>query len=275
MRSAITLCLVPEAREGPFVFHVDSANGGLEVGCRTAAELGFDAVEIFPGSAADVPVDALRRILAAHGLTVAAVGTGAGWLKHRLHLCHPDASVRDRACEFIARIIDVAGDLGAPAIIGSMQGRSGEGVSHDTALVMLADALGRLGERASQRGQPLLYEPLNRYETDLFNRQREAATFLTLHGLHDVKLLCDLFHMNIEEADPAAALAAVGDRVGHVHWADSNRRAMGMGHTDPRPIVAALRSIGYTGFLSAEIFPLPTPLDAARQSIKSIRTFAS
>jgi sugar phosphate isomerase/epimerase len=63
--------------------------------------------------------------------------------------------------------------------------------------------------------------------------------------------------------------------VGHIHWADSNRRAMGMGHTDPRPIVAALRSIGYTGFLSAEIFPLPTPLDAARQSIKSIRTFVS
>ena len=99
--------------------------------------------------------------------------------------------------------------------------------------------------------------------------------FLERHGLHDVKLLCDLFHMNIEEADIAAALVAVGERVGHVHWADSNRRAMGMGHTDPRPIVAALRSIGYTGFLSAEIFPLPTPLDAARQSVDSIRTFAS
>lgn len=270
MRSAITLCLVPEAREGPFVFHE-----GLEVGCRTAAELGFDAVEIFPGSAADVPVGEVRRTVTAHGLSIAAVGTGAGWLKHRLHLCHPDASVRDRACEFIAAIIDVAGELGAPAIIGSMQGRSGEAVSHDAALAMLADALGRLGERASQRGQPLLYEPLNRYETDLFNRQREAATFLTLHGLHDVKLLCDLFHMNIEEADPVAALVAVGDRVGHVHWADSNRRAMGMGHTDPRPIVAALRSIGYTGFLSAEIFPLPTPLAAARQSIEGIRTLAS
>jgi sugar phosphate isomerase/epimerase len=263
MRSAITICLVPEAREGPFVFHVDAASGGLAAGCRTAADLGFDAVEIFPGSAADVPVDEVRRILALHGLTVAAVGTGAGWVKHRLHLCHPDASVRERACEFIAAIIDVAGDLHAPAIIGSMQGRTGDGVSHDAALAMLADALGTLGEKASRHGQPLL-----------FTTQAKAAAFLGLHGLHDVKLLCDLFHMNIEEADVAAAIAAVGDRVGHVHWADSNRRAIGMGHTDPRSIVAALRSIGYTGFLSAEIFPLPTPLDAARQSIKSIRTFA-
>ena len=48
-----------------------------------------------------------------------------------------------------------------------------------------------------------------------------------------------------------------------------------MGHTDPRPIIAALQSIGYTGFLSAEIFPLPTPAEAARQSIESIRAFAS
>jgi sugar phosphate isomerase/epimerase len=270
MRSAITICLAPEARQGPFVFH-----DGLALSCRAAADVGFDAVEIFPGSAAEVPVDEVRRTVAAHGLAVAAVGTGAGWVKHRLHLCDPDASVRARAGEFITAIIDAAGDLGGPAIIGSMQGRTGEGVSHDTALAMLADALGILGERASQHGQPLLYEPLNRYETDLFTTQAKAATFLELHGLHDVKLLCDLFHINIEEADPAAALMAVGDRVGHVHWADSNRRAMGMGHTDPRPIVAALRAIGYTGFLSAEIFPLPTPLDAARQSIESIRTFAS
>lgn len=270
MRSAITLCLAPEARQGPFVFHE-----GLAAGCRTAAELGFDAVEVFPGSAADVPVDELRRILAAHGLSIAAVGTGAGWVKHRLHLCDPDASVRARAREFIAAIVDVAGDLGGPAIIGSMQGRTGDGVSREAALDMLADALGRLGARAGRHGQVLLYEPLNRYETDLFNRQREAAMFLEREGLHDVKLLCDLFHMNIEEADPAATLAAVGGRVGHVHWADSNRRAMGMGHTDSRPIVAALRSIGYAGFLSAEIFPLPTPLDAARQSIESIRAVVS
>jgi sugar phosphate isomerase/epimerase len=275
MRSAITICLVPEARQGPFVFHYDAGLAGLTEGCRAAAEFGFDAVEIFPGSADDVSADALRQLVAAHGLSVAAVGTGAGWVKHRLQLCDPDASVRVRAAEFIATIINVAGDLGAPAIIGSMQGRTGEGVSHDTALAMLADALGTLGDRARRHGQPLLYEPLNRYETDLFNAQQEAAEYLGRHGLDGVKLLCDLFHMNIEEADMAAALAAVGERVGHVHWADSNRRAIGMGHTDPRPIVAALQSIGYPGFLSAEIFPLPTPAEAARQSIQSIRMFAS
>ena len=136
---------------------------------------------------------------------------------------------------------------------------------------MLADALGELGARATSRGQPLLYEPLNRYETDLFNRQADAASFIEANGLDGVKLLCDLFHMNIEEEDVAGALVACGSRVGHVHWADSNRRAMGFGHTDARPIVAALRAIRYQGWLSAEVFPLPTASEAAARTIASLR----
>jgi len=274
MQSAITICLVPEARQGPFVFH-GGHPGGLEDGCRVAAELGFDAVEVFPESALALPAAALRKLLTDHGLALAAVGTGAGWVKHRLHLCHADPAVRSSARDFIGGIIDVAGGLGGPAIIGSMQGRSEGDVTRTAALDHLAESLHELGDRAARQGQVLLYEPLNRYETNLFCRQAEAAEFLVARGLGQVKLLCDLFHMNIEEQDSAAALRACGSHVGHVHWADSNRLAIGLGHTDPRPIIAALRSIGYQGFLSAEVFPLPTALDAARQSVASFKAFTS
>jgi len=270
MKSAITICLVPEARQGPFVFHTTASGEGLAAACRTAAELGFDAIEIFPESADAVPVKALAEVLADHGLGLAAVGTGAGWVKHKLHLCHADAGVRAEARAFIAGIIDLAGQCAAPAIIGSMQGRCEGDVSRDEALDHLASALDVLGARAAGQGQVLLYEPLNRYETNLFNRQEDAASWLDSRGLLSVRLLCDLFHMNIEEADVAAALVAVGRRVGHVHWADSNRQAMGLGHTDAAPVVAALRRIGYEGFLSAEVFPLPTAMDAARQTIASL-----
>jgi sugar phosphate isomerase/epimerase len=156
-----------------------------------------------------------------------------------------------------------------------MQGRSGGGATRAAALDLLADPLHDLGRRAARHGQPLLYEPLNRYETDLFNRQAAAAEFLRSRGIANVRLLCDLFHMNIEEADLAEPLSACGDLVGHVHWADSNRHAVGFGHTDVRPAVAALRAIGYAGFLSAEVLPLPTPLEAARRSIASFRAFAT
>jgi sugar phosphate isomerase/epimerase len=298
MRSAVTICLVPEASRGPFVLHApafaaafaaaaspgvtgptDPLERGLEQTCRIAADLGFDAVELFVGGGGptDLPVAFVRDLLGDLGLGLAAVGTGAGWLKHGLQLCDADASRRARAHDFIAEIIDVAGALGAPAIIGSMQGRSGPAVGRDEALEHLAAALDTLGARAAACGQPLLYEPLNRYETDLFNRQEEAAAWLRAGtgGRANVKLLCDLFHMQIEEADPAATLGACGDLVGHVHWADSNRRAVGFGHAAMRPVVEALRGIGYRGHLSAEVFPLPTPLEAARQSIESVRALVT
>jgi len=271
MKSAVTICLVPEARQGPFVFHCDPSASGLQESCRTAAELGFHGVEVFPESAEAFPREELKQALATHHLSLAAVGTGAGWVKHRLHLCHADSQLRSQARAFIAGIIDVAGEFGAPAIVGSMQGRFEGDIVHDTGLDLLADALASLGDRASRHGQVLLYEPLNRYETNLFTQQAEAAAFLRGRGCLNVRLLCDLFHMNIEEADSAGAILEAGSLVGHIHWADSNRWAMGRGQTDPNPIVAALWSIGYDGYLSAEIFPLPTATEAARQSAESMR----
>jgi sugar phosphate isomerase/epimerase len=276
MRSAVTICLVPEARSGPFVFHCDAAADagtgfGLAEACATAARHGFDGVEIFPESAEAFPAVRLASLLHAHGLALAAVGTGAGWVRQKLHLCHAERSVRERAVGFIRGIVDVAGGLGAPAIIGSMQGRHEGDVSREEAVDLLTEALATLSARASDHGQPLLYEPLNRYETNLFNRQEEAAAFLRERGLSHVRLLSDLFHMNIEEADLTTAIRGAGGTIGHVHFADSNRRAVGFGHTDTAAAVAALREIGYDGWLSAEVFPLPSGDEAARRTMESFR----
>jgi sugar phosphate isomerase/epimerase len=270
MRSAITLSLVPETKGGPFVF-----SDGLAAGCACAAELGFDAVEVFPPAA-----DAIDRVVLAdefkrHGLSVAAIGTGAGWVVRKLMLTHADADVRRDAREFIRAIIDVAGQFGAPAIIGSMQGRWDAATSREQALTYLADALNDLGTHASRHGVPLLYEPLNRYETNLFNRIGESAAWLQAERATNVRILADLFHMNIEEVDSAAALREAGPLVGHVHFADSNRRAVGMGQTRMTPIIDALRATGYSGYLSAEIFPLPDPMAAARQTIAAFRQHTS
>ncbi len=270
MKSAVTISLVPEARGGPFVFWDD-----LATGCAHAAELGFDAVEIFPPDAAALTRAKVAQVLGDHGLKCAAVGTGAGWVKHKLRLTDPDITVRQRATDFVREIIDAAGALSAPAIIGSMQGRWGEGVTREQALAWLGEGLTALAEPAARHNVPLLYEPLNRYETNLFNRQAEAAGYLHSLGLPSIKLLCDLFHMNLEEASLAGALQAAGPRVGHVHFADSNRQAIGLGHTDLSPIMAALREIKYTGYLSAEVLPLPDSVAAARQTMKSFRRWTT
>ncbi|MBM3839498.1 MAG: sugar phosphate isomerase/epimerase [Verrucomicrobia bacterium] len=266
IRCAITISLVPEAKGGPFVFGEDLAGG-----CAKAAAFGFDAVEVFPRSAVEFDAKQLKHLLETHQLQLAGMGSGAGWLAHRLRLTDPDATNRRRARDFVAGIIDLAGGFGAPAIIGSMQGRWGDGVTREQSLAWLADALEQLGPRAHAQGVPLLFEPLNRYETNLFNRVADTREFLKPLRTQNVKLLCDLFHMNIEETDIAGALRLAGNKLGHIHFVDSNRQAVGFGHTDMKPIVQALRDIGYAGYVSAEVMPLPDAEEAAKQTLEAYK----
>lgn len=266
IRSAVTISLVEEARGGPFVYW-----DGLADGCKRASEAGFDAVEIFAPSPEAVNHDELRELLEQYNLEVAAVGTGAGWVINRLSLIHEDAGNRQQARDFIRRIIDFGGSFGAGAIIGSMQGKIEGSVTRDQALGWLSEALGELGDHAHACGQKLIYEPLNRYETNLFNYQAVASKWLDEEGLDHIALLCDLFHMNIEEEDLAESLRECGQRVGHIHFVDSNRRAPGLGHMDYGPIIQALKDINYCGYLSAEAVPLPDSDTAARQMISFMK----
>lgn len=265
MRTAVTLCQVPEAAAGPFVFHEPLAQG-----FALAKETGFDDVELFLPGPNHVSVGEIKSLSAIHGMGVAAVGTGAGMVKHGLSLTDPSLDKRVAALDFLEQMIAFGGQLGAPAILGSMQGKHGGEVSRDQALEWLADALRIAGRTAAKFNVPFIYEPLNRYETNLINRLSDGADFIEANSLENVVLLADLFHMNIEEANLTTSIRTAGKHIGHVHFADSNRRAMGFGHTNPAPIVAALKQIGYKGHLSAEIFPLPDARTAAIQTIESI-----
>lgn len=266
MKSCVTISLVEEARGGPFVFW-----DGLEDGCRRAAELGYDAVEVFPPAPDAVDGDLLKGLLSDHGLKLAAVGTGAGWVKHGLTLTDASGERRREAIEFVRSIIDVAGQFGASAIIGSMQGRWTETVDKPTALSYLKEALNILGDAAGSHDVPLIYEPLNRYETNLCNTVRDGVALLQGVGSKNVVLLADLFHMNIEEADLAQAIRDGGSHVGHVHFVDSNRQPAGSAHLEFEPVIAALSEIGYSGYLSAEAFPIPDSQTAAEMTIRAFR----
>jgi sugar phosphate isomerase/epimerase len=266
IRSSVTISLVPEARGGPFVFWDDHS-----AACRFARQLGFDAVEVF--APPDVDAVALRRSLDDSGLKMAAMGTGVGWVKHRLTLTSPDAEVRKKAVGFIESIIHLAASFGAPAIIGSMQGRHGDGVDKTTATAYLTESLHALSHHAWVYELPLLFEPLNRYETNMANTVEDGVHLVRSVGTDNVKLLADLFHMNIEEADVPAAIRAGASAIGHIHFVDSNRRPAGFGHIDFAPIAAALRDIQYNGYLSAEALPYPDPVAAASRTIQTYQKF--
>jgi sugar phosphate isomerase/epimerase len=117
---------------------------------------------------------------------------------------------------------------------------------------VLLDALEELGELAEREGTLVLLEPLNRYEDHMLNRVEQAAELCEAVGRPSVKVMGDLFHMNIEEDDPDETIKQADDYLAHVHLADSNRVQPGAGHTNFARAFEALRSVGFEGYMAME-----------------------
>lgn len=266
IKSSVTIALVPEIKQGPWIYWQD-----LEASIRKAAVLGFDGVELFTSSADAVDVQLLQGLVEKYAVHISAVGTGAGKVIHGLTLTDPDPAIRKKAVEFITNMMRFGAHFQAPAIIGSMQGNAGS--DRRASLAHLAEALRELGELAISLGVVLIYEPLNRYETNLFNRLEDAAQFLEMEGISGVGLLADLFHMNIEERDLADSIRQQASWIRHVHFADSNRRPIGNGHSEMNSVAEVLQEIGYDGYVSAEAFPWPDSDAAAAQTIHSFNQY--
>lgn len=266
MKSAVTIALVPEIKKGPWVFWDD-----IEAGMQKASALGFDAVELFTASGTAFEPGYIEQLTGRYNINICAVGTGAGKVVNGLTLTDPDISIRHRAVAYISEMIRFGAAFNAPAIIGSMQGNTAPGISRDISLQWLAEGLNILAEKAYILGVNLIYEPLNRYETNLFNRLPDALAFIQKTEWKHIKLLADLFHMNIEEASVAATIEQCGEFIGHIHFADSNRMAVGFGHTAMDEVAGAVKKINYKKYISAEIFPLPDSDAAALQTITAFK----
>ena len=268
IKSAVTIALVPQIKTGPWIFW-----DNLEESMHKAADLGFDAIELFSASGNAIETETLKVLLNQYKLELAAVGTGAGKVVHGLTLTDTNSTIRENAIAFIKEMMEFGAAFNAPAIIGSMQGNAVQSDSHGYSIAMLAEALHVLDQHAASLGVKLIYEPLNRYETNLMNNLDDAAAFIESNKFKNITLLADLFHMNIEEADPVASIQKKIEHIGHVHFADSNRKPVGFGHTAMQPIAKALMEYGYDGYVSAEAFPWPDPDLAAEQTIRSFKQF--
>lgn len=115
-------------------------------------------------------------------------------------------------------------------------------------------AIARTGDRAAEAGIGLVLEVVNRFETNLLNTTAQALDFVAATGSDRVTLHLDTFHMNIEEANPAAAIRLAGDRIGYFHIGESNRGYLGDGVIDFGLIFDALVDIGYDGDVTFESF---------------------
>lgn len=244
---------------------------GIEESINKAADLGYDGVELALMDKKQIEVGKVKRMLAARGLTVPVVSTGQVFAGSNLFFTSPDAAVRRKSIEVFKGLSEVAAEFGAMLNMGRVRGPINEGETVATAERRFGEVVGEIDEYARKLGVTLILEPVNRYEINFINNLDEGAALICKLGISGLKLMPDVFHMNIEDVSIEGKLTEHIEHVAYVHFADSNRLAPGWGHLDFRSIVSALRNAGYNGWVSVEILPKPDPDSAARQAIYHLR----
>ncbi|HSJ55362.1 MAG TPA: sugar phosphate isomerase/epimerase family protein [Anaerolineae bacterium] len=221
---------------------------------RRLGALEFDGVELL-GDLALYGAAQAGQVLRDHGLEVFSL-TPAD-----VDLAHPDPGVRSEAVDYYLRLLDFAAELGSPLV--ACHGQVGRVRAISTQAEERAGfvaGVGQVAVRAEALGLRVVMEVLNRYEAHLLNTAAEAVEFAGDVGSGNLGILLDAYHMNIEEADPSAAIRRAGDRLWLYHAADSNRQGIGRGHTDFEAQMAALSVIGYRGPIILECTaPGPNP----------------
>ncbi len=249
----------------PTVFSAVLFPGKLEDGLKAAAANRFNAVEISLRDPDSVDLDWIARKLDEYHLQFSAIATGQSYLHDQLSFFTSSPGVAKSAVKRVQRFIEFAERFGANVIIGGIRGKlSGNVEEHQDQRSVGIKSIQQCANFALDHGVTLLLEPINRYETNLVNSAADGLEMLAEINFPNVKLLMDTFHMNIEERDIQASIERVGEHLGYVHFADSNRWAPGQGHIRFHEILTSLRKINYQGYISAEILPLPDHQTAAK-----------
>lgn len=238
------------------------------------ARMGYDGVELALLNRSQVDVAELRRLLAETGLTVPVVSTGQVFAAGNCSFASVDPELRSKAERLFGGLIEVAGELGAAINVGRVRGSIALNGTRAEVEARVADSLARLGELAKKAGTAIILEPVNRYEIDFLNSCEETVDFLSRHQLDGIRIMPDLFHMNIEDSSIEGSLMKWVDRIGYIHFADSNRHYPGDGHLDFSKIIAALHAVNYSGWIGVEILPHPDPDTAAQGAIRHLRRYA-
>lgn len=232
-----------------------------------AADIGFDLFEVLIFDPADLDTEMTGRVVADAGLELRlgmALGADAD-------ISSPDAARARRGEATVEKCLEIAADLGAPAVSGITYAAFNNYGAPPTRAQWesVREALGRLDRRAGELGVKLGLEAVNRYESYLVNTLDQAGTMIREIGARNLFVHMDTFHMNIEESDIAAAIGRNADLLGYAHLADNTRGLLGAGTYDFRTFFRALAAAGYRGDFTVESFS-PASLGADLAAAVSI-----
>jgi len=216
---------------------------------------GFDTVEIAIEDPSHVDPAVLKAAAAKAGLAIgsicAAMGPGRDF--------RGSAADQKNAQKYLSALVDQAAAMGCPRIIGPLYSVVGLIGSHDDQtkaahFKLVVKNLKQLAKHAEKKGVLLCIEPLNRFETDFLNTCDQGLRLVKAVNSPAVKLHLDTFHMNIEEKNQGAAILKAGKHLGHFHACGTDRGTPGGDSLDWKPIVAALKKIGYKNDVVIESF---------------------
>jgi len=226
---------------------------GLSEKLARLEDWGYDGVEIW-GSNLRERAPEIKQALKGRKVKFGSICAG-----YKGCLLDPNPAERKQAMNDIKDLLTVGGDLGVVGLI-MVPIFGGPRLPDATPLFdarqferkMFLEQLKEMAETAEKAKCAVLLEPLNRYETHWINRLEQAVDLVRRINSDYVKIMGDFFHMSIEEADIPAAIKKAGKYLAHMHLADSNRVLPGLGHTDFRAGFAALKEIGFKGYMALE-----------------------
>ena len=226
-----------------FVWTGGQSQDGLEMALRKSAEHGYRTIEFAYLRPEKFNLDRLAKL--AQSLDV-EIGVTMGLPLDR------DVSSEDTATvaagkAMLADAVHAVRDIGGNKLGGILYSAhtkynrqpSKRGWNNSVA------AIAETASLAKSCGVDLVLEVVNRFETNLLNTTAQGLKFIEDTGSDHVRLHLDTFHMNIEEANPAAAIRLAGDRIGYFHIGESNRGYLGDGVINFDLIFDALLDIDY------------------------------
>lgn len=266
MKKGVIIC-GPDVAYGPLAL----ASGSFEEKLEKVKKWGYDGVELMVREPADLDWNLIAENVRKNGLEISQIVTGELFGADGLCLVTSDKKQHSEAEDRMRRVIDMAAYLDTMVNVGRVRGRldliNDSKDKWETAVELLSPVM----EYAQSRGVRIAMEPVNRYETDFINTVEQGLSLIEVMGFDNVGLMLDVFHMNIEERSIEDSLRSAKDKLWHVHIADTNRLYPGSGHLNFKSIFKTLDNMGYSAYLSAEIFPKPDPDTAAEKTIEFLR----
>jgi sugar phosphate isomerase/epimerase len=253
----------------PASFSALAYKGQLAENITKIKKLGYNGIELAVRDPDLLDINELETLLNDSDLSVPAIGTGQAFGEEGLSFTNPNKNIRKKAIDRIKAHIRLANLLDALVIIGLIRGKKNNEVDGNQVESWLIDAIKQCAKENEL--VKLAIEPINRYETNLINTVESGINLIQKINLNNVGLLLDTFHMNIEEPSILESIKSCEKHLFHFHIADSNRWYPGAGHIDFKEILNLLDQINYSGFVSAEIMPLPNPDTAAEETISYIK----